>query len=201
MAGESSLAFDIPAQPLAAALLAYSQAAGAEVFVDDALVAGRRSAPLAGRYDTEAALRRLLTGTGLAVRRAGRNAFTLVAAPLGEPPMDQAPGWAKDPARARFFAGLQAAVQRVLCARPDMAPGRYRAALALWFDSAGAVVRSRLLSQDLDAGLGRALLAGLDAISAGAPPPPGLAQPVIFVILPRPPDVTGDCAARTLAGG
>ena len=51
----AKILFDIPPQPLGAALFAYTREAGAEVFVDDLLVAGRQSAPLHGDYDPETA--------------------------------------------------------------------------------------------------------------------------------------------------
>src|ERR1700744_4128921 len=57
--------FDFSAQALASALEQYGEASGRPVVFDSSLVAGRMSAPLHGRYTSEAALRILLDGTGL----------------------------------------------------------------------------------------------------------------------------------------
>lgn len=57
--------FDIPAQPLAAALIAFGEQSGLQVTVDSALVAGLRAPAVVGRFTPAEALRRLLAGTGL----------------------------------------------------------------------------------------------------------------------------------------
>lgn len=57
--------YAIEAQDLGTALRAFAAASGREVIADAALVAGKRSAPLAGRLDAEAALAQLLRGTRL----------------------------------------------------------------------------------------------------------------------------------------
>ncbi|OWQ94307.1 TonB-dependent receptor [Sphingopyxis witflariensis] len=57
--------YDIAAQPLADALREYSEASGREVMFDDGLARGLRSAGVSGTLSADAALSRLLTGTGL----------------------------------------------------------------------------------------------------------------------------------------
>jgi hypothetical protein len=190
------LAFAIPAQPLEDALFAYAKATGVEVFVDHALIAGWKSEPVEGLYDFEAALRRMLQGTGLEIQRAAPHAYTLVAIVPREPPVDRAPGWLADRTRSRFFAAVQTAVKQILCPQPDIAPGQYRAALAIWTDPTGRVVEARLLGATIEAQNARRLLDTMKGISVGQPPPPGLEQPITFVILPRQPDQTGDCAGQ-----
>lgn len=192
--GPAAVVFDIPAQPLGAALLAYSQVSGAEVFVDDALVAGRRSAPLRGAFEAEAALRKLIAGSGLALRRAAHDAFTLVALTVREPPQDRRPNWSASAAHAGFYAAVQGAVRGVLCGRPDIVPGPYRAALAVWVGHSGAIERARVLTPELDGRTGEVLQEMLRGLAVG-PPPAGVSQPLVLVVLPRAPDATGDCAA------
>jgi hypothetical protein len=189
-------ALAIPAQPLEDALMAYAKATGVEVFVDHALVVGRRSRVVQGIYSFEAALQQMLTGTGLDIRRAAPRAYTLVAMPLGEPPSDRAPGWSADRTRGRFFTAVQAAVKQTLCAQPEIVPGSYRAALAIWTDPNGQVVDARLLGASVDVQAVRRLLDSIKGVAIGQPPPAGLEQPVTFVILPRRPDQTGDCASQ-----
>lgn len=57
--------YNIPAQDLASALQRYSQISGREVVAAGDLVSDRRSARVAGRLTPDAALSRLLSGTGL----------------------------------------------------------------------------------------------------------------------------------------
>src|SRR5262249_37834363 len=116
---EDLVTFEIPAQPLEEALLAYAAASGVEVFVDHALIVGRRSSSVQGAYGAETALRLMLTGTGLDSRRAAPRAYTLITMSAPEPFTDQLPAWSTDAARGKFFAALQAAIKRTLCARPE----------------------------------------------------------------------------------
>jgi len=57
--------FNIPAQRLADALRAYSEATGRDVIAASQLLEGRRSSAVRGRLSPDAALTRLLAGTGL----------------------------------------------------------------------------------------------------------------------------------------
>lgn len=59
-ASEAEIEFDIPAQPLSAALLAYADQAGLPVLFAQEDLSGLVSAPLEGRYTREEALRRLI---------------------------------------------------------------------------------------------------------------------------------------------
>jgi len=60
--------FDIPAQPLAGALIAFGQQSGLQVTVDSAILDGLASQPLAGLLTAQEALQRLLAGTGIVWR-------------------------------------------------------------------------------------------------------------------------------------
>lgn len=192
------MAFDIPPQPLGNALFAYTRVTGAEIFADNALIAGRRSARVRGEYDRITALRKLLAGNGLEIRRAADNAFTVVDPTVPEPPLERLAGWSAE--NERFYAAVQTAVRRALCARADVGFGSYRVALALWIDAAGTVTEVRLLSPSVDEETGRALLAGIGHVSVGQSPSPHLPQPVTLVLLPRPAGATRDCTPETARG-
>ncbi len=56
---------NIPAQPLAQALIVFSQQTRIEVFVPSAVAAGKRSTAVRGSLSPQAALQQLLSGTGL----------------------------------------------------------------------------------------------------------------------------------------
>jgi hypothetical protein len=196
---DASAQFDIPSQPLEDALMSFAAVTGVEVFVDHALAAGQRSAPVQGVYTFEEALRALLRPTGLYIRRAADQGYTVVAPAAQEPPIGQAPGWSADPARHRFFTALQVALKRALCGSPDTAPGQYRAAVAIWVGPAGDVVNARVLGLDAEDQAASNLVARIGHVSVGEAPPPGLEQPVTFVILPRSPDHTRDCQSQGAA--
>jgi len=72
--------FDLPAQPAASALLAFSKQAGVEVLFSYDELRKVRSNAVVGEFEPEAALAELLRGTGFAATRHGDGKF-LVAAP------------------------------------------------------------------------------------------------------------------------
>lgn len=76
------IAFDIPAQPLDAALARYFQLTGVQLLYDSSLTAGRRSSAVRGVHGPREALRLLLTGTGLVVRYSRANAAIITRADI-----------------------------------------------------------------------------------------------------------------------
>jgi iron complex outermembrane receptor protein len=90
-----SATIDIPAQALSSALIAFSRQTRIEIFVPSSLAAGKRSAAVSGTHSPEAALQRLLAGTGLTYRFTGARSVavearaTVGAAPAGAIPLDE----------------------------------------------------------------------------------------------------------------
>lgn len=78
---EATRRFDIPAQALGEAILAYGRQSGVQVTAGAELIAGRRSRAVSGELSASEALGRLLEGTGLTYRFVGAGAVTLEAAP------------------------------------------------------------------------------------------------------------------------
>nr|WP_281413084.1 TonB-dependent siderophore receptor [Marivibrio halodurans] len=74
---EPARAFDIAAQPLADALIAFNEQADLQVAFRTDEVAGLTSRPVAGSYAPEAALRLLLDGTGLTFSRSAERTITV----------------------------------------------------------------------------------------------------------------------------
>jgi len=72
--------FNIPAQPLANAVMLFGQQSGLQVSAPADLLAGRTSSAVTGRQSTVAALGQLLSGTGLSFRVMG-NTVVLEPAP------------------------------------------------------------------------------------------------------------------------
>lgn len=79
------LAFDLPAQPLDQAVTELARRAGIVIGGDAALLRGRQAPALQGNYTPEAALRVLLTGTGIVVRFPDAATAVLEAAPATDP--------------------------------------------------------------------------------------------------------------------
>lgn len=77
------LAFAIPAQSLAGALAAFEGQSGMRVTVDPSLVAGLESAGVSGTMEPEAAVQRLLAGSGYVAQRSGE---AMVITRTGAPP-------------------------------------------------------------------------------------------------------------------
>ncbi len=77
----ASMTITIPAQPLSSALIAFSRQTQLEIFVPSSLAAGKRAAAVSGALSPEAALQRLLAGTGLTYRFTGARSITVEAVP------------------------------------------------------------------------------------------------------------------------
>ncbi len=77
--------FSIAAQPLGSALIAFSGQADLQVLSSASLTNSKRSAAVSGRMTAEAALRQLLSGSGLAYRQGTGSAVTIVKAPATPP--------------------------------------------------------------------------------------------------------------------
>jgi len=76
--------YDIPAQPLANAIALFGQQSALQVSVDADLIRSATSAGVKGRMTAEAALQRLLEGSGFTYRLEPDRTVTLVAVPAGQ---------------------------------------------------------------------------------------------------------------------
>ena len=74
---EARIAFDLPAQDLNAALLAFADRVGLQLVYDVGLVEGLSNAPLKGAFAPRDGLTQLLAGTGLAYRFTGADAVSI----------------------------------------------------------------------------------------------------------------------------
>lgn len=182
--------FDIPALPLAEALQRFTASTGHSGLYDSGLVAGRRSRGVAGHYTAESALRQMLGDSGLQARYGSPDTFTLAAVAA------VAPGPAETlAARQRYYGKLQAAMRALLCGDPDVRPGSYRAAVSLWFGDSGQVRRVRLLDSTGSPERDQLLTQRLGRLKLDEAAPPGVGQPITFVIRPGQAAATGDCLA------
>ena len=67
----TAIDYELPAQPLESALRAVAIRSATDIVAATDVVAGRQAPPLRGRFTPEEAVRRLLAGTGLRLRRVG----------------------------------------------------------------------------------------------------------------------------------
>ena len=198
VADGAPIAVDIAAQPLDAALAAYTQATGMAVLVTSRLTAGRQGNAVRGRLAPREALGLLLAGTGLQARYSSASAFTLVEAPASAP-APRASATTPSAALTRYAGILQNTVTRALCQWTGARFGRYRASLQLWIGRNGVVRQARVLSGTGDARRDAALAGVLSGLIMDTPPPADLPQPVTIVLAPRP-DPDADCRLAGAAG-
>jgi iron complex outermembrane receptor protein len=104
IAAPAGVIFNVPAGPLGPALIEYARQAHRQVFYESALVKGRTTPGLQGRYSEEDALSRLLAGSGIVVDHTGPNVIVL------KPPA--AP--ADPPASAETHAAVSTEVQELI---------------------------------------------------------------------------------------
>lgn len=181
-AAERLISFDIPPQPLEAALSAYGAATGVQLLFDPALTEGRRTAGLKGTFGAEAALGQLLAGTGIAARMIGDDGFTLVPVPVKG---HARAGHDMSPTVRRFnvySAMLQDAMRHALCRSRETAPGSYRVLVQVWINPAGTADRAELLTSSGDVRRDALLAAGFRGLALGSSPPADLPQPVTLLI-------------------
>jgi outer membrane receptor protein involved in Fe transport len=88
-AADTARAYDIKAEDLETALHDVAEVSGQSILAPTGLVAHRRAGPLSGRYTAEGAVRALLAGTDLNVRRAGE--ALVVTGPGGDGAPEAAP--------------------------------------------------------------------------------------------------------------
>lgn len=179
--------FDIAAQPLVAALDAYSAATGLQVVYDATLAEGRRAQAVRGSMAPDVALQLLLEDTGLVAVYAATNAFTIVPAPA---PRQAASMRGFMP----YLAAVQGRVEEAFCRSTLTAPGGYRIKFRFWIGHGGEVLQPQLLGSTDDRARDQAIAVLLRSVVIGRPPPPDMPQPIMMAVSPRPPSETGDCA-------
>ncbi|MDD1619987.1 MAG: TonB-dependent receptor [Methylococcaceae bacterium] len=84
-AAETARAFDIAAQPMADALLLFSETSGIKVFFSSQLTKDINSGELKGQYTPQQALQKLLAGSSLQYRYTGSDTVTVEVAPSDAP--------------------------------------------------------------------------------------------------------------------
>ncbi|MDE5458295.1 TonB-dependent outer membrane receptor [Bradyrhizobium sp. CSA112] len=185
---DEPIAFDIPAQPLEAALTRYGDVTGREALYDTSLAAGRTSGEVRGALTPKQALERLLLGTGLLARFVTENAFVLVPAPsANRQALRQAPS------HRRYYGLIQANLLNSLCRSSSTRPGRYRIVVAFWIGRTGIIENLRRVGSAGSADVDQQIDATLRSVRLNEPPPADFAQPVLILLMPQAPGMTPPC--------
>lgn len=182
-AQETQFDFDIPAQTLAVALDAYGDATGLQVFYDGALAQGRRSGAVKGHLSADAALRDLLSGTGLVPRKTNAHSITIMPARSVQ---------TADSFTQAYFSAVQTKVAQALCVRAETRPGDVDRVLRLWISPSGVIQQTR--SFEADRGTDEMVFdRALRGLAIGTTPPADLPQPVVMAVLARTPGQPSIC--------
>lgn len=195
--------FNIPAQPLASALLVYSNVVGNQIIYDSRLAAGGRSSPVVGLFTPDTALRMLLEGTDLTVRHTASQDVILVStsamraesaagASGGEAKetmvldtlyVDAPPGAEERPDFSDYGRMVRSQVKQALITSPETARRIYAVKVELWVDARGRIERSRLAQSSGRPQLDEAIQHVIEAVLVRSPPPQGMPQPIHLTIL------------------
>jgi hypothetical protein len=196
--------FDIPAQRLATALVAFGEASGVDVLLDEPQAADRRTSAVRGTYSAPEALTLLLDGTGLAVRfTSPRSAVVLARGKAAATPgtgggsatgamlsLDtmrvSAPRMIGSGPHADIGGFVLTLANRIrqLVIEADVlrAGGATRLRLRTRIDADGVLRDVALMRSDGDVTRDRRIQALLEGAQLGAVPPPGLRQPLLFEV-------------------
>ncbi len=185
-------AMNIPAQPLASALQAFSSVTGIETLYDSAVARERRSTAVVGTFTASEALQLLLAGTRLSARAIAQDAVTIEQAQASAhvvvgPPPDRS-------ANRLYFGVIQAGLERALCDEEQVRPGGYRAVLKFTIAADGQIRQPSLVGTTGNEQRDRIIARKLDGVSLGVPPPADLQQPIMIAILPQPSGTARSCA-------
>lgn len=182
------LQFNIPAQPLETALEVFGSTSRLQVLYETSMTEGRRSTEIKGALSHEAALRLLLSGTGLDFTYTEERAFTLVYArqESTRPVSDFYP----------FLGGVQTRIVTVLCHNSETRPGVFRVAMQIRIKPDGRIENPILLGSTGAAQRDDAIRNLLANLAVDSAPPADMPQPITMVLRSGAPNGTDECPAE-----
>lgn len=199
----ASKTYDIPAQPLDAALSRYAEVSGVDVLLDEPEAAGRRSSPVVGRFAAPQALRLLLEGTGLVARFTSRNSAIITPVQAAGRPLVPARdtggtvitldmmhvtaprviGSAQPAIDRRFLMQLASGIRaQLVTAKLIDRAAKPRMRLQTRIRADGTLFDVRVAIPSTSAERDARIVATLDGLRLDLTPPEGLRQPVLFDI-------------------
>lgn len=206
-AATPAIVFNIPAQPLNAALNQYADTTGQPALFPSDLVHARTSTPVHGLHSAEGALRILLQGTGLmADKRSSGLGQTFILKEAGMAAAAPASAVARHGLAELFredgYAGLvQMRIWQALCSDARTRPGNYTSLLQFYLEPDGRIGAVRLLGSSGDARRDAALLHTLRGVHIGRLPPAAITrQRLTMMVAPNAQDVGPQCERQQGAG-
>lgn len=200
--------YDIPAQDLETALLAFSRISGIDIVYDPAVLQGARSEALRGRFAPPLAVATLLRGSGLGHRFTSASAVLILRGGELRPGNEPAFPSVASAGRTQLALGrlkvtapqvvgrphadyrpfgyvVRSTILRRLQDHPMTRKRRFQARLSVRIDAQGVVHPLRLESGAADAALDGEVLRALDGLQLPEGPPQAMPQPVWFEIVQR----------------
>jgi hypothetical protein len=187
---EGQINFNISAQPLSRALMAYAAATGLEIFYNAVLAEKQRSVALVGRLAPSDALQILLRDTGYVAKPTMPGAFTIVPAPRPSSLSTIADASARRHFEP-FFAAIQARIGDTLCRNGELLSAPGELLFQFWLAPSGVVARAQVIDEKGEPADDQTLAIALRGLVL-ASPPAGMPQPVNMVIFP-PSGVSKSC--------
>lgn len=207
--------FNLPAQPLPAALQSFVSVTELSVLVQNSLIEQRTSSPVQGDYSSREALQRMLAGTGLTVRFPSENAVAIVplrgADPRATSSVTPAPSEmiAVTDIAGVFAAGadyrsyvslVQQELREALCVSPQTRPGNYRLLVQFHITASGTLTAERVLDSTGDSARDAAIARTLRNVVFDLPPPAEMPQPVTILFRPQGGGINTDCTSSAEGG-
>jgi TonB family protein len=188
---DKPISFNIPAQPLSRALIAYGAATGFEIFYKWVLAEHQSSVEVVGTLTPPEALRILLGGTGYAAR----------ITEAGDVIIEEAPSDAAGPAPAAatrrrlepYFAAIQERINDALCQTSGLPGNSREITVQFWLEPRGVIARAEVLADNGEPAADQAVAVAMRGLRVAAPPV-GMPQPLSMVIFP-PSSRLESCAA------
>lgn len=201
--------YDIPAQPLEAALLTLGRQSGIDVLYERGALDGLRSTALSGRHTPQSAVATILRGTGLAHRFTTATAVLVLssakpgsAAPAAGTPAEtgSAPRLMLDRLRVSvapvigtapkrdytpFGQKVRAAITRQLQDDPRTGGRQFSARVAVVLDEQGTIRSLAIQRGTGKPRLDRDIVDALQGAKMPEPPPAGMPQPIRFEVVAR----------------
>lgn len=193
--------FNIPAQPLQSALIAFAGIVGTQIIYDSKLARNARARAVVGLFTADTALRLMIEGTEFTIVSAGPD---VALVPLAEIRAGRWPGESSNgettlvldtlyvavpsgaeerPDFSDYGQLVRAAIRRTLTYRPETARRIYNARFEIWIDPKGAVGEARLTRSSGGAGMDTALKQVIKQIVVDRPPPRGMPQPIYITVI------------------
>ncbi|MCK9913011.1 STN domain-containing protein [Microbacteriaceae bacterium K1510] len=183
--------FDIPSQPLGSALSRYIEVTGRDALYGTILATGQLSGEVRGLFTPDEALKKLLSGTGLAAEFVAETTFVLLSEPLIN---QQATRQIRTPEQRRYYGLIQAGITNALCRWGGEHVGHYRFATVFWIAADGAITRTQRIGTTGVPDADRRFDDTLRSVRFSEPPPANFLQPVLILIVPQGPGVARGCA-------